>query len=233
MPRQIPYHDLLFHVMRYLVRRQIAQRPTTLYQLSKRMGYGVDHIQGIFEIEKIKYVLIPHNENLSHQTTEILLQEIPESLVLELGISNNQVKESLEAVIERIEPIAQINLPDSEEKIRDLVDPDAKYRIQKRTFEILESNLLTEKEVERKLIRKGFPDQFFRLKFLEYRLYEQVSPIWRPYFYGKSTYFLKGCLKAAHELRQFLPEHLRSVARVKTFRYRRKKVQPENPHFFN
>lgn len=232
MPRQIPYYDLIFHILRYLVNRQIDQRPTTLYQLSKRMGYGVDHIQGILEGEKVEYVLIDHGEGADYRTTEILLKSIPEFIVLQLGIGNEKIEAAFVSVLDKVEPISKSNLPNSDVEIIDLIDPIAKYRIQNRTFDILKPYLMSGQQLSRKISRKGYPKTFVDFKLLGENLYEKLSPVWRPYIHSGKAYFLKSCLAHVREIDSYC-DNLNGVAANKSFRNKRKRHDPENPFLFS
>ena len=228
MPRQIPYYDLLFHVLRYLLLRQVGGRPTTLYQLSKRMGYGVGHIQGLLEAERVEYVLVSHGEKLDDRTTEILVKKIPQTVVVELGIDNGTTQAAFNAVLGEVEPLTKLKLPDSNVQMADLVDPVAKYRIQERTLEILKSELLSHQQLSAKLVRKGYPKNFVFVRLVKARLYEELSPVWRPFYYGTATYFLKKCLRHLHELTPFLDAR----GQHKFRRNKRKMHTPENPELF-
>jgi hypothetical protein len=231
MPRQIPYYDLLFHSIRYLLNRQVVHRPTTLYQLSKRMGYGVEHLQGLLEAERVEYVLVSHGEKLDDKTTEILIRSIPETVVVELGVGNPEIEAAFISTLDNIEPIAKLDLPESNVQMVDLVDPLAKYRIQDRTFEIMKPELLRWQEVNTKLVRKGYAKMFFRDRFLEGKLYEELSPVWRPFYYGVSTYFLRKCLQHVHELDQFFKVQ-GGFTKNKLAKNRRKRYEPQNPFLF-
>src|SRR5690606_6990650 len=112
-----------FHTVRYLVKRQVENRPTTLYQMAKRMGYGIEHLKGLMEEERVEYILIPHGDETNYKTTEILIRSIPQSIVVELGIANQRVEESFSAAFGEIEPISKIDLPEIEVEIVDIVDP--------------------------------------------------------------------------------------------------------------
>lgn len=220
MPRPIPYYDLIFHILRYLVNRQIKERPTTLYQMSKRMGYGVEHIQSILEREKVGYVFINHSEAVDDRTTEILIKSIPQSIVIQLGIDNQKIEAAFISILESIE---------TDEKLIDRIDPIAKYRIEDRAFEVLKPHLISWRKLSQELVRRGYPKHFVWIRLTKENLYENLSPVWRPYYYKRNIYFLKKCLQHTRELAPYF----KPTGTAKVRRNKHKKYTPENPGLFN
>lgn len=227
MPRPIEYYDLIFHVVRYLIKRQTEDRPTTLWQLSKRMGYGIEHIQGTLEIEHVEYVLISHGEELDYKTTEILLKHIPQSLIVQLNISDQKIKEALISDLD-----GETDLPELDIERRELIDPNSFYRIGDRAFEVLRPYLLESSELSKKLVRKGYPKLFVTDKLIPEKLYLDLGPVWRPYYHNRQIYFLKKCLKHAKDIAPYYTGG-DSISKIKTKKYKRKKTKPQNPFLFS
>lgn len=232
MPRAIPYHDLLFRSVRYVVNRQLQQRPTTLIRFRQRMGYGQEHILGLFELESVEYVLVNHNENAYSQTTEIFIRKIPEHLVVELGVGNQEIEESFHKAINQVQFVENLDLPDSEIELRELVDPVAKYRIRPRVFKILEPYLIESNKLASRLAKKGVPKTFIENRLLKERLYEQLSPVWRPYYLGSQIYFLKKCTRHVRDIESYY-EKTNAPRNKQYWKNKRKKRPAENYGLFS
>src|SRR5690606_17032795 len=207
----------------------------------KRMGLGGERLTGIFERERVQYVLIPYAGKRLQGNIEILLSQLPEQLAIELGIDNVELQESFQKMfaksqIKALEPHEALpvpeNSPGDELSPEETMDPYAFYRINDRQFVSLQDQLITFDELVRVAKKKGYTYRaIYRATGGPKMRYILPSQLWRPYVYRKKRYFLKEVLHYLHESDKTY-QNPGVVQRNRRERaYIRRGVQ--NPHLFD
>lgn len=205
-PKTLSYKDQLQTLLTYQVRRQLQGRPTTLRQLSKRMGLGAPYVQGLLERSSIQYSLISYVDTpKTHlDNVEILLGSMPEKLAAEMGVdlealaySYNRVMREETEPLERVEERKTPTLP-GEEVLEELdsVDPYARYRISEEQYAALRHQLISFQELMTEARMRGYKTTAIRKATGGSRMrYPLAGPLWRPYLVGKKRYYLRELLK--------------------------------------
>lgn len=202
MPR-VPKDELVYTAVMYLGKRQLQKRPTTLRQLSKRMGIGGPRILGIFEQHHVIYTLIPYAEKAFISQLEVLLKEIPEEIASRAGIPKEEVEASYSDLLAEAEvaeeefltvtPHTLVN-EDVLEPV-EAIDPLVYYRIDEEQLNALMPELITYKELVAAAKKKGYrPSAIWRATGGDRMEFKLPGPLWRPYIFRKKRYYLKEVL---------------------------------------
>lgn len=208
MPTPIPIGEVLDVTVAYLIRRQLQGRPTTLRQLSKRIGLGVPTIRGLLEKSQVEYILISHNETKwSASATEIAIKSMPENIARRSHLTKSQVEESYEKIFgeEELTPVVkEVKLPKKEDPVLAAVvnvDPYYEYRITADEYRRLKDDLFDYKTLIKEVRKRGYPGAaVLRAVGGDRMRYELVTPVWRPYVYRNRRYYHKEVLKHLNDL---------------------------------
>lgn len=236
MPRWIPETQILVDAVRYLCARQLADRPTTLRQLSQRMGLGAPTLLGRFEKAYVHYVLIPYGKGWGNGNIEILLQEIPDKLAEETGIENQELLSTYEKILktreaEFLEKQERITVPEDspgeELEPYEEMDPYAPYRIGLQEFRMLEHQLISYAELREIARERGYKSTaIMRATGGDRMRYKLPSMHWRPYVFRNKKYYLKEILRHLSESDRMYKNPLTALlkrdARQRMFREEKK-----------
>lgn len=117
MPHPIPRWDLVRVAVQYLHRRQQRDEPTTLEQLSKRLGVGVKTILDLLEDEKVVYSLYGSAKK-SYTKSRIFVSDLPEHLEMDFGISRSElIDSSTKMIVYEMNRIAEVYKEEEEKKV--------------------------------------------------------------------------------------------------------------------
>lgn len=212
MPKPIPLGEVLDVTVSYLIRRQLQGRPTTLRQMSKRIGLGVPTIRGILEKNQVVYYLISHSEDSwSASSTEIAIRTMPEELARRNNLTQHQIEESYRKIFgdEEPQPIKRNRRGDNlrkppEDPIMEAVnnaDPYYQYRIDGEEFKRLKDKLLDYHTLIKEVRKRGYPGSAaLRAVGGDRMKYELASPVWRPYVYRNRRFYHKDVLNHLNDL---------------------------------
>lgn len=211
MPHPIPQQKILSRILRYIINRQISNRPTTLLQTAKTIGIGANSIKRYLEVSHIDYVLICHFNKTSAAMTEILIRDIPNEWLEEIslrkvryqyvltGISGKAIRNSFKSIIGKAK-IREVSPVGESEIFEEDVDYYFPYRINDRQFEILKDRLISFPELCRIAVEQGYTCSAIIRAVGGYKmLYNFPSPIWRPYIYRGDRFYSREVLKVLDE----------------------------------
>lgn len=111
MPNTIPNWDQARVLLGYLTSRQLRHEPTTLRQLSSRMGVGAARIFEVLESVQVTYHLIYLSADRTRADTEIFLVELPADVRRIYKVPAQAWQASVKFFQERaatLQPLAQI-----------------------------------------------------------------------------------------------------------------------------
>jgi hypothetical protein len=204
MPHPIPLDRVVPTAVGYLARRQIARRPTTLRQLSKRMGLGSTTITGMFETHGgIVYHLVRHGNRTRQGNIEIFLEKVPVELAESANISLEELESSFREHFRNGSPrplpaAERINSGIPGEPNRPLVDdidPYHAYRIREDEFEVLRPELITMRELMAHARAQGYSySAIVRAVGGDKMRFQLAGPTWRPYIFRNKRYYLRAVL---------------------------------------
>ena len=207
MPKPIPLSDVLDVTVAYVIRRQLQGRPTTLRQLSKRIGLGVPTIRGIMEKHQVDYVLIPHNDSWAASSTEIAIRTMPEAIAARSNLTQIQVEVSYRKIFgdEEPEPLEEEEVTVSEEDpimaAVSNVDPYYAYRIDINQYNRMRGELFDYGTLIKEVKKRGYSGAaVLRAVGGDRMKYELVSPVWRPYVYRNRRFYHKDVLQHLNDL---------------------------------
>lgn len=202
MPKPLPSYRVLEIAIKYISHRQIQGRVTTLRQFATRCGLGVSRLKGMFEKNKVEYVLLPHQSWRSH-SIEILIKDVPQELADLYKIDRKLVQRSYGKLLkeakemDKVEKIAATeDSPGFEMTPEEEVDPYLPYRINDQQFAALIDDLIEWSELLRIALDRGYSKwAIYRATGGPMMRYVFPSEVWRPYIVGKKRYFLREVLK--------------------------------------
>lgn len=223
MPTIIPMERIIDVVVAYIVKRQMQGRPTTLRQMSRRVGIGVSAIKGLLEKNLVQYILIPYGEKeWVTSSIEIVIQSVPPMLALRNHFTTEEVEESYQRFmgdmeIELLDPEPM----EADERINpvDNMDPYASYRIDTRQYQAIKHELISHKKLIREGIKRGFPGRAIDRATGGNRMrYIPAGALWRPYMYRNNRYYLREVLNHLYQV--FNMYKRQSTAELKKYRKR-------------
>lgn len=200
MPKSIPMEQVIDVVVSYVVKRQVQGRPTTLRQLSKRVGLGAPTIKGILEKHLVQYVLIPYGKkDWVTSGIEIAITAMPDMLAERNHFTVQQVEESYQRFLGdmKLEPVEEEEYEDEEGEIDPVtnMDPYAPYRINTEQYQTLKHELIPYLELIREARKRGFSGSaVMRATGGDRMRYELPGPLWRPYVYRNKRFYLREVL---------------------------------------
>lgn len=196
MPRPIPDWKVPYVLVMYLAKRQLDGRPTTLKEVTDRLGLGSAYLLGILEKFKVRYALINHNEKntYSPKTTEVVLGEIPEDLAFDTGVSRERLILSYEKIFNTRE------MPDlvGPEK----VDAFDKKRLTERQFKVLEPFMITRLQLLKLGMEAGYSQHILLRAMGEAGRFKPPSSVWLPHIYRGKYYYAREVLNHLEECEQ-------------------------------
>lgn len=235
MPK-VPDNEVIYTAVRYLGRRQLQGRPTTLRQLSKRIGLGGPRVLGIFEQFRVVYTLIPYAERSFISQIEVLLKEVPEPIAERAGVPKNSLEQSYVRLVEAVEINEEDLLTVTPHTLADedmlepteAVDALVYYRITEDQLQTMLPELITYEQLMEYAKKKGYRGSaIWRATGGDHMQYKLPGPLWRPYIFRKKRYYLK-------ELLNYLDESDLTYAKPSTARKRREQrtgvADPKKPY---
>jgi hypothetical protein len=221
MPKAIPMEQVIDVVVFYLAKRQIQGRPTTLRQLSKRVGLGAPTVKAELEKHMVQYILIPYGDRIwVTSSIEIVLVTMPEKLAARNGFKLEDIEASYNRYFgeEELEPL------DDEGEVEDIdpvtnMDPYAPYRITTRQYQALKHELISFPELIREGQKRGYAGRAIERATGGNRMrYALPGPLWRPYVYRNHRYYMREVLNYLHQA--FATYKLPGTADLKSYRRR-------------
>lgn len=201
MAKIVPMEHVIDVALSYIVKRQIQGRPTTLRQVSKRVGLGVSTVKGQFEKYAVQYVLIPFEEdNWTSSAIEVAVSSMPEKLAERNRFTVQQVEESYKNFMGDIELWPLEEGEEGEWEDRELgaitnMDPYYPYRIDTQQFQALKHELITFPELIEEGKKRGYSGAAIIRSVGGHKMvYALPGPLWRPYVYRNKRYYLKEVL---------------------------------------
>lgn len=224
MPRPIPLEQVVDVVVSYVVRRQIQRRPTTLRQVSKRVGLGVPTVKAQLEKAGVQYVLIPYGEKeWVTSGIEILITSMSERLAERNFFTVQQVEQSYRDFIGDVELLPLEEEEEGDDEDFDPVenmDPYYPYRIDTKQYQALKHELIDYQTLIREARERGYSGSAIMRSVGGDRMrYALPGPLWRPYVYRNKRYYLREVLN--HLNQSYKNYKLSHTAEKK--RYRRRK----------
>lgn len=204
MPRPIPMEEVLDTAVVYILKRQVSGRPTTLRQLSKRVGLGVATTRGELDAGGVEYVLIAHDEETwAMSAMEIVIRSIPESLSAAVGFTLKEVENSFREIFGDSEPVP-VDPTVVEEEVSATVsdsDPYYIYRITAAEYRKMKKDLISYPELKERAKKEGYSGSALLRAVGGNRLTEKFAhPRWRPYIYQGSRFYKREVLKHLSDL---------------------------------
>lgn len=206
MPHPIPEERVLERALKFISKRQLKKRPTTLRELGNTIGIGTARLRVLFEKEHIEYVLVPHTNNLYNGFIEILLISIPERIAEDYRLDNEALYKAYQEMIgdtKPKEPVYPYPDGDVEMSLEEAIDPYAPYRISKEYFETIKENLITFDELVARAKKKGYSRLAIRRATGGWNMrYILPSDYWRPYIVSPANtrYYDKRVLRHLSEV---------------------------------
>jgi hypothetical protein len=234
MPK-VPNEELIYTAVRYLGRRQLQGRPTTLRQLSKRMGIGGSRILGIFEQFYVIYTLIPYAERSFISQIEVLLKEVPELIAERSGVPKENLEQAYVRLLEEVEVEKEDLLTVYPHTLADedmlnpveTVDALVYYRITEDQFQTMLPELISYEQLMKAAKKRGYRGSaIWRATGGDRMEYKLPGPLWRPYIFRKKRYYLK-------EVLNYLDQSDLTYKKPSTARLRREKrtgIIESTPH---
>lgn len=234
MPNPVAIGEVLDVALTYILRRQFQGRPTTVRQVSKRIGLGISTVKTLFEQYNVVYVLFSQDEEWSSTAVEIAIRSMPEYLAERNGFTLSDIETSFnrlfgEGGAEKLEEdslLFQVEPLRTEEalvlsEIHEM-DPYHAYRIDTNQFKVMKPHLISLEDLKAEAKRKGYPTSaIMRAVGGDRMRYGLVSPVWRPYVYRNIRYYLKDVLN-------HLPEVFQTYKRPKTGQKKLRALQKQN-----
>lgn len=197
MPHPIPMEDVIDVLIIYLAKRQMQGRPTTLRQMSKRIGLGAPVLKAELEKNAVQYILIPHGErDWVTSSTEIAIVSLPEKLASRNGLSLEKIEESFQKYFGKhgLEPIDLDDQLTVGDRVLDM-DPYAPYRITTDQYRALKSQLISYPQLIQEARERGYSGRAVERAVGGNRLrYGLASELWRPYVFRNHRYYLREVL---------------------------------------
>lgn len=226
MPKSVPMEQVIDVVVLYIVKRQLQGRPTTLRQVSKRVGLGAPTIKAQLEKYSVKYVLIPYGEKeWVTSSTEIAIQSMPSRLAERNGLTIEQVEQSYVDILDSVELEPLESEVEEEEDVEELdpvtnMDPYYPYRIDTNQYQALKHELIDYRGLIREARKRGYSGSaIMRAVGGDRMRYALPGPLWRPYVYRNKRYYLREVLNHLNQC--YRTYKLEKTGEKK--RYRRKK----------
>lgn len=206
MPSPIPTAKVLETALSYLVRRQLQGRPTSVRNLSKRMGLGGSTLLAKMRQEEgLEFMLVQHSEEFIQGKVEILIRDLPPFWYGFLGVDAETLKESFDALLpEGAAPLEDDPTILAPEEVRisdaETLDPYHPYRITEEQFYTLRPHLITSRELFNEATKRGYSSSAIsRATGGDRMRFKIVGPLWRPYIYQGKRYFLREVLSVLEQ----------------------------------
>lgn len=228
MPKPIPMEQVIDVVVSYVVKRQLQGRPTTLRQVSKRVGLGTSTIKGQLEYYLVQYVLIPYGEkDWVTSSIEIAIASMPDLLAERNNFTVQQIEESYNRFLGgvKLELMEEEGEEEDEEEIDPVtnMDPYYPYRINTQQYQALKNELIAYQELVREAKERGYSGSAIMRSVGGDRMrYIILGPLWRPYVYRNKRFYLREILN--HLNQSYKSYSVEGTADLK--RWRRRKSQP-------
>lgn len=211
MPKPVALNEIVNVVLVYVVKRQRQGRPTTLRQVSKRVGVGAPTIQSLLDEAKVLYYVIAYGEDYRKHKVEVAIRTLPEKVAIRAGLTVEMVEKSYRDVFGEGEPQIIQEIEPSENRGEEtpalglkgevIGDPYAPYRIGSDEYRKLEKRLITYEDLIRQGRERGAAGSaVMRAVGGDRMKYPLVSSLWRPYVYRNHRYYLKEVLKNLDEV---------------------------------
>lgn len=203
MPNPIPLDRVVDTALIYVLKRQVQGRPTTVRQLSKRIGLGVSTIKGKLEEEEVDYVLIMQDEDSwSSSDLEIAIRAVPEKIAMRNNLTTEEIHDSYLAIFGNDDPVEKEAMTevDREEAINNS-DPYYPYRITTAEYRKMKDKLIGYFDLVAYAKKHGYAGSaVWRAVGGDRLILEFATPMWRPYIYQGSRYYSKEVLKHLPDL---------------------------------
>lgn len=174
----------------YIGRKQVEGRPVTLFNMSKRIGLGINRLLALLEEHKVTYSLIQHEEVYSPRTTEVILDYIPHDLAMDAGIDAEKISQIYRQTM-------KASAPDPVDPKK--VDPFYGRRLDSRKFEMFSYMLISLQELKVAAKEAGYGRNLVLRSVGSIRGFKPPSKLWIPLIYKRRKYFYRQILEHLHE----------------------------------
>ena len=207
----------------YIGRKQVERRPVTLFNMSKRIGFGVSRLLALLEEHKVTYSLIQHEEKYNARTTEVLLDHIPHDLAMDAGINAEKISQIYREIMDEAasEPV------DPKQ-----VDPYHGRRLDNRKFEMFSYMLISHEELKAAGKEAGYSKDLILRATGSTPGFKPPSKIWIPLMYRNRKFYYREILEHLHECEKN-SLRLNGIKSVRTRKKKRKAKKKAKMNFLS